>query len=85
MLRNLNLKFFGDFFKWVHFSPDPFGELYYKIWDDLQIEELIFDISEIKFIPELFQVFFRDFEDLSDKLQSLNLNLFNSNLGTPEI
>lgn len=64
MLRSLNLKFSGCVFKWVHFSPNPFGNIYFKIWDDINIEELIFDISEINFIPELVQVFFRGFENL---------------------
>jgi len=85
MLRSLNLKFSGNAFKWVHFNPNPFGNIYFKIWHDIKIEELIFDISEINFVSELFLVFFSGFENLQNKLISLTLNLFNSSAKTMEI
>lgn len=49
-----------------------------------RLRHLDFDVSEIYFNYDFYNILFRDFFELSDSLESLNLNFFNSNIGNQD-
>ena len=57
-LRTLHLKYSGSIINWIKYKHNPLNEKYFKIWEDIDIKELSYDISEINMTDEIIQVKF---------------------------